>query len=85
MRLFILAFSAVLFASCGKVEYKPVVDKYFYTTSSIDDTTMVYRVDTIGPTYLYGTEEQDSTELYWLLADSDLELVSIDSVKHKLL
>ena len=85
--LFIMAIALV---SCEPIEMtisyeEPTttedICKRMFFTASVDDTTLTNEEFVVCPTTLVGSEAKDSTDLYWTLADMDMDLVSIDSVK----
>jgi len=45
------------------------------------ETDICRRMWWICPTTLVGSNDKDSTDLYWTLADMDMELLSIDSTQ----
>lgn len=57
------------------------IGKRMWFTASVDDTTMVNENFVVCPTTLVGSEAKDSTNLYWIASDQDMELVRIDSVE----
>lgn len=57
------------------------IGKRMWFTASVDDTTIVNENFVVCPTTLVGSEAKDSTNLYWVASDQDMELVRIDSVE----
>ncbi len=87
MRNLILGLAtAAALASCEPIEIDIEaqvndIGKRMWFTAMLHDTTMVNETFVVCPTTLVGSEDKDSTNLYWIADSNFMTLVSIDSVE----
>lgn len=82
----LLFIMAIALASCEPIEIniepqETDICRRMWWTALASDTTVEQGEYVICPTTLVGSDAKDSTDLYWTLADMDMELLSIDSTQ----